>query len=74
MSVRIIIDSASDISQEQARKMGVEVVPLTINFGVREYRDGIDLTPEQFYKMLTEEKELPKTSQIPPFVFEEVFM
>ena len=71
MAIKIIIDSASDITRAQAAEMGITVIPLTINFGANEYRDGIDLTSEEFYKKLDEEKELPKTSQIPPFVFEE---
>ena len=43
--------------------MGINVVPLTVAFGKEVYRDGIDLSPEEFFHKLTHSKELPKTSQ-----------
>ena len=73
MSVRIIVDSASDITPEMAAALGVEVLPLKTIFGEEEYRDGIDITNREFYEKLIETDVHPKTSQIPPFEFEEVF-
>lgn len=71
--VRIITDSASDIGIELAKNMGVTVVPMEISFGDEVYRDCYDLSVEDFYKKLIESDEMPKTSQINPFTFEEVF-
>ena len=73
MKIKILIDSASDISIEEAQKMGVELVPMEVRFGTEEYLDGVTLLPVQFYDKLIESAELPKTSQINSFTFEERF-
>lgn len=71
--VKIIVDSASDISQEEASKMQIEVVPIEVRFGDEEYLDGINLSNVEFYKKLAKCSELPKTSQINPYRWEEIF-
>ncbi|MGN0817799.1 MAG: DegV family protein [Candidatus Coproplasma sp.] len=71
MAVKIMIDSASDISASEAEKLGVIMVPMTISFGKEEYFDGVDLLPEKFYEKLIESDELPKTGQVTAFRFEE---
>lgn len=73
MGIRIITDSASDISQERAREWGITVMPLTVNFHEEEYLDGVTITPREFYEKLVETDELPKTSQITPYRYEEEF-
>ncbi|MBQ9729074.1 MAG: DegV family protein [Clostridia bacterium] len=73
MAVKIMIDSASDISLSEAEKKGVIMIPMLITFGEEEFFDGVDLLPERFYEKLVESDELPKTSQINPFRFEEEF-
>lgn len=73
MEVKILIDSASDIIAEEAAQMGVELVPIEVRFGEEQYLDGVNLLPEQFYDKLIESAELPKTSQINSFTFEEKF-
>lgn len=73
MSFRIVTDSASDISQEMAAQWDIKVLPLKIRFGNTEYLDGVDLTNQQFFEKLVESDTIPKTSQIPPFEYEEVF-
>jgi len=62
MTVKIVTDSAADIPQKTATKLGISVVPLTVAFGKEVYRDGIDLSPEEFFHKLTQSKELPKTA------------
>lgn len=52
MSVRIFTDSTSDLSQQQARQLGVEVIPLTVRFGEEEFVDGVTMTPAEFYNKL----------------------
>ena len=59
MSVRIIVDSACDITQEEAKQYGVEVLPLTTTFDAEEYLDGVTLTPRAFFEKLIEIDELP---------------
>ncbi len=72
MGISIITDSASDISQELAAKWGITVLPLTVRFHETEYQDGVTLTPAEFYEKLVETDEIPKTSQITPYTYEEV--
>ena len=73
MSIRIITDSGSDILPDLAQEWGITVIPLTVRFGDEEFLDGVTLSREQFYNRLIESDELPKTSQIPPATYEEVF-
>ena len=73
MEVKILIDSASDINAEEANGFDVELVPIEVRFGEEQFLDGVTLLPEQFYDKLTESAELPKTSQINSFTFEESF-
>ena len=61
--VRIVTDSASDISVEEAKELGVDVIALGITFGDETFREGVDLSTEEFYKKLAESPQLPKTSQ-----------
>lgn len=73
MSVKLIIDSASDISEKEAKELGITMLPMEVRFGSEEFLDGVNLTPKQFYNRLIESAELPKTSQINPYRFEEEF-
>jgi len=73
MAIYIVTDSASDITQEEAKTLGITVVPLKTIFGDQEYLDGVTLTHEEFYKKLKTEKELPTTSQVSPYQYEEAF-
>ncbi len=73
MAIRIITDSASDISQEKAKEWGITVLPLKVSFGEKEYLDGVTLSPREFYEKLIETDEFPKTSQITPFTYAEEF-
>lgn len=62
--VRIVTDSSSEISQEEAKRLNIEVLPLTIIFGNEQYRDGIDITSDEFYEKLVTSSEFPTTSQL----------
>ena len=73
MSVRIITDSASDITPEQAQAWDLERLPMTVVFGGEEYLDGITLSNRAFFEKLVETDSLPHTCQITPFQYEEVF-
>ena len=73
MSVRIIIDSASDLTKEQADKLGLDFLPLKTIFGTEEYLDGITLSHQQFYEKLIESDCMPTTSQIPPHDFGQLY-
>lgn len=71
MSIRIVTDSASDIPQNSREDL--TVLPMHVYFGEKEFLDGVNLTHRQFYELLIESEELPKTSQIPPYEFEKVY-
>ena len=73
MSVRIITDSASDISQELAAEWNITVLPLKVRFGEEEFLDGVTLSNREFYERLIETDEIPKTSQITPFDYRNEF-
>ena len=73
MSVRIICDSASDITKEMAQKWNVTVLPIKIIFGGKEYLDGVTMNHQQFFEKLIETDELPTTSQISPYDYEKAF-
>lgn len=64
--IKIMTDSTSDIDLEYAKKLDVEVVPLKVIFGQKEYKDRVDLQPEQFYDLLASADALPSTSQPSP--------
>ena len=69
--IRIITDSASDIVGNKRKDL--RVLPVSIAFGEEEFQDGINLTHQMFYEKLIECDELPVTSQVPPFAYEEAF-
>ncbi|MGD2116427.1 MAG: DegV family protein [Acidobacteriota bacterium] len=71
--VRVVTDSTSDLPARLAREHGIRVVPLTVRFGERTYRDGIDITPRQFYELLESEPEPPATSPPTPEELLEVY-
>ena len=71
MSFSIIVDSASDIELDEAQQMGVTLLPMEITFGDEIYRDGYDLTHREFFEKLIECSDIPKTSQISEYVFDE---
>ena len=67
MSIRIITDSASDMSP--AEHPALRVLPLSVTFGADVYMDGVDIDHQRFYEMLVERDELPKTGQVNPYAF-----
>jgi len=73
MGVRIICDSASDITKEMAQQWNVTVLPIKVIFGEEEYLDGVTMNHQQFFEKLIETDELPTTSQISPYDYEKVF-
>lgn len=71
MGIRIITDSASDITENTREDL--TVLPLKVRFGEEEYLDGVTISHREFYEKLIENEELPTTSQLAPFSFEEEY-
>jgi len=70
--IRVVTDSGADIPKDLAQELGIRVVPLTIHFGDEERRDGVDLTPEEFFRRLRS-GQLSRTTQPSPAEFEKVY-
>ncbi len=64
MTVKIITDSTSDITPDVASTLGITVVPVTIKFGEDEYKDGIDISIDEFYAKLAKSPVSPEI--VPP--------
>ena len=71
--VGVLTDSGCDLSEEIIRAHGIQVVPLMLMDGDTAYRDGVDITAEQFHEMMVSQEELPTTSQPSPGSFVEGF-
>ena len=73
MTVRVVTDSAADLTDELAAELAVSVVPLTIRFGSEEFVDRQDLTPAEFYARCAASPVLPETAAPSPGAFEAAF-
>lgn len=73
MSVKLVIESSSDINSKEAQALGITMLPIPITFGEEEFLDGVNLTHEEFYEKLIHCDTLPKTSMINAYKFEEAF-
>jgi DegV family protein with EDD domain len=71
--VRIVTDSTADIPAALAAELGIAVVPCQIYLGQEVYRDGVDLSPQAFYRKLGVSSKLPRTSQPPVSFFVDTF-
>lgn len=72
--IRILTDSASDILPAEAAQLGVTVIPLNVTLeDGTVIRDGVDLTPTEYYAHMAGCKKLPTTSQPSPELFERFF-
>lgn len=73
MAIKLVVDSASDYVEEEARGLGIELVPMEVRFEEECFLDGFNLSHKEFFEKLIESSDLPKTSQINEYVFEECF-
>jgi DegV family protein with EDD domain len=62
MPVKIVTDSVADIPPDIVRDLDITLIPVLLRFGEETYRDGIDMTNDQFYERLTTSKVMPTTS------------
>ncbi len=73
MPVRIVTDSACDLTTSEADELGIEVVPLSIRFGAQEFVDRVELDVHEFYRRMAASDELPETAAPAPGAFDERF-
>ena len=62
--IRIVADSTCDLSKELIEKYGIQIAPLHIVLGEKEYKDGSDITPDDIYAWAEKNEDTPKTSAI----------
>jgi DegV family protein with EDD domain len=72
-SFRVVTDSTSDVPAEWREGYGIEVVPLSVLFGEESFRDGVDLSGNQFFDRLRSAERLPTTSAPSPGAFAAVY-
>ena len=62
--IALVTDSTCDLSQELIDKYQINMLPININFGENHYLDKVTIQPEQFYSMLEENIDYPKSAQV----------
>ena len=67
----IMTDSASDISENEEKELGIKILPFPVVIGGKSYLSRVDFDNEGFYKLMAENDDLPKTSQITAYQFGE---
>jgi DegV family protein with EDD domain len=72
-AVRIVTDSACDLSDEEVARHGIAIVPLTIRFGSEEFVDRVELSTHQFYEKLASSPDVPQTAAPAPGAFAAAF-
>lgn len=72
--IRIVVDSSSDYQTEEIREKNLDLVRISITIGEKQYVDGVDLDRNQFYEILENSREFPKTAQPSPQQFLDIFL
>ncbi len=73
MTVRIVTDSACDLSDADLEEWGIGLVPLSIRFGDDEFIDRTELSTDEFYRRLANSEDLPETAAPSPGAFAAMF-
>ena len=71
--VRIIGDTTSGFTLEQAKELGIEYIPQLVVFGDKTYRDDTEMDSAMFVRMLEAASELPKTAAPPPALYTPIY-
>ncbi len=72
--IQIMTDSASDISYADEQRYSISVIPFPITLGDKSYISRLDFDNEQFFNLMAQYDEIPKTAQITPFQFQEIYL
>lgn len=72
--IQIMTDSASDISFDDEQKYSISVIPFPVTLGDKTYISRVDFDNEQFYNLMAQHSEIPKTAQITPYQFQEIYL
>jgi len=72
--VAIVTDSSACVPKEVIKQYGIHILPLILIFEDRSYRDGVDITSQEFYELLKKAKKVPTTSSPSPGEYLEAFL
>ena len=72
-NIKIIYDTMNDLPENIKGKYDIDMLPATIIFQGKEYKAGVDIDTDEFYKLLRDNKEIPTTSQVTYITFKETF-
>ena len=72
-TIKLLTDSVCDIPAELREGTSIHMLPFPLIVGDKEYRDGVDITPREFYKELLEAPVIPTHAQLTPYIFEQEF-
>lgn len=71
--IAIVTDSSAYIPDQLLKNQAIDIAPLLVLWDNESLRDGIDITPAQFYARLKDSKTMPTTSQATPSMFQEIY-
>ena len=73
MTIRVVTDSTCDLPRQIVRDHNITVIPLIITADAKELRDGVDISPGEFYAQLPDFRHSPKTAAPGPDVFRRTY-
>jgi len=71
--LRIVTDSTADMPPGWEHDYDIQVIPINIQVGEETYRQGVDLSDEDFYRLVDQNGKIPKTSQPTPYQFKDFY-
>jgi DegV family protein with EDD domain len=71
--IGVVTDSTADFPGDARERLGIEMVPLSVIWDRDTFRDKVDLSIDEFYRLMKERTTLPTTSAPAPGLFEEVY-
>lgn len=73
MSYKITCESCADLNKEMYKKHNIAVIPFNITLGDKDFQDGVNISNTDLFNFFNETKQLPKTSAINEFDYDEFF-
>lgn len=71
--IKIVLDSTADTPDDLRDTYGFTIVPLMVQFGAEAFRDGVEISHDEFYRRLVEDTQFPRTAAPSVGAFEQVF-
>ncbi len=71
--VKIVTDSSADVPPAVAAALGITVLPISINFGSKVFREGVDISSQEFFERIARDGTFPTTTPPPLSLFESTY-